>query len=57
MGETSDRTEGLRPSRKYYEVTREGEDALAEAVKRYRLLDQSSVPKATTKPLDNEDKQ
>lgn len=40
----------LRPPRKYYELTREGEDALAEAVKRYRLLDQSSVPKATTKP-------
>lgn len=28
-----------RPSRKYYELTREGEQALAEAVKRYRLLE------------------
>ena len=40
----------LRPPRKYYELMRAGEDALAEAVKRYRLLDQSFVPKATTKP-------
>src|SRR5262245_37962227 len=40
----------LRPPRKYYELTREGEEALAEAVKRYRLQDQSSVPRATTKP-------
>src|SRR5215472_11915034 len=38
----------LRPPRKYYELTREGEKALADAVKRYRLLDQSSIPKATT---------
>jgi len=28
-----------RPPRKYYEVTREGEEALAEAVKRYKLLE------------------
>jgi DNA-binding PadR family transcriptional regulator len=27
-----------RPARKYYEVTRAGGEALAEAVKRYRLL-------------------
>jgi DNA-binding PadR family transcriptional regulator len=27
-----------RPARKYYEVTRAGAEALAEAVKRYRLL-------------------
>lgn len=27
-----------RPARKYYEVTRAGETALAEALKRYRLL-------------------
>ena len=33
----------LRPRRKYYEVTRTGRQALAEAVKRYRLLDQSQV--------------
>jgi DNA-binding PadR family transcriptional regulator len=30
-----------RPARKYYEVTRAGQDALAEAIKRYRLLEQS----------------
>ena len=30
-----------RPARKYYEVTRAGNDALAEAIKRYRLLEQS----------------
>lgn len=28
-----------RPARKYYELTRAGKDALAEALKRYRLLD------------------
>src|SRR5688500_5778353 len=28
-----------RPARKYYEVTPEGKDALAEALKRYRLLE------------------
>lgn len=32
-----------RPPRKYYELMPDGEDALAEAVKRYRLL-QSLVP-------------
>ena len=30
----------LRPPRKYYQVTDDGEEALAEAVKRYRLLNQ-----------------
>jgi DNA-binding PadR family transcriptional regulator len=30
-----------RPPRKYYQLTPDGESALAEAVKRYRLLDQS----------------
>ena len=30
-----------RPPRKYYELTRSGRDALAEAVKRYRLLEQT----------------
>jgi DNA-binding PadR family transcriptional regulator len=30
----------LRPPRKYYEVTADGGEALAEAVKRYRLLEQ-----------------
>jgi PadR family transcriptional regulator PadR len=32
-----------RPRRKYYEVTRTGRQALAEAVKRYRLLDQAQL--------------
>ncbi|HXG65093.1 MAG TPA: PadR family transcriptional regulator, partial [Blastocatellia bacterium] len=31
----------LRPPRKYYELTRAGREALAEAVKRYRLLEQA----------------
>lgn len=30
-----------RPPRKYYELTRAGHEALAEAVKRYRLLEQA----------------
>jgi PadR family transcriptional regulator len=30
-----------RPPRKYYELTRPGREALAEALKRYRLLDQA----------------
>ena len=29
-----------RPTRKYYELTRAGHDALSEAIKRYRLLEQ-----------------
>ena len=29
-----------RPPRKYYELTRTGESALAEAVKRYKLIEQ-----------------
>jgi len=36
----------LRPPRKYYELTRAGREALAEAVKRYRLLEQSQPKKA-----------
>jgi PadR family transcriptional regulator, regulatory protein PadR len=40
----------LRPPRKYYELTREGADSLAEALKRYRLLEQPFVPKAATRP-------
>ena len=35
-----------RPPRKYYELTRAGQDALAEAVKRYRLLDETRPIKA-----------
>lgn len=38
-----------RPARKYYEVTREGGEALAEARKRFRLLDQLE-PMATKRP-------
>jgi PadR family transcriptional regulator, regulatory protein PadR len=36
-----------RPARKYYEVTKEGREALAEARKKYRLLDhlEQSAPK------------
>lgn len=37
-----------RPPRKYYELTRDGTDALAEAVKRYRLL-QSAAPRLPRK--------
>lgn len=43
-----------RPARKYYEVTREGRDALAEARKRFRLLDQLE-PLATNKPAHQKD--
>jgi PadR family transcriptional regulator len=40
-----------RPPRKYYELTRSGRDALAEAVKRYRILEQTQLnKKATPKP-------
>ena len=34
-----------RPRRKYYEMTKAGRDALADAVKRYRLLEQTQPPK------------
>ncbi len=34
-----------RPPRKYYELTRGGREALAEAVKRYRLLEQTQLNK------------
>jgi len=34
-----------RPPRKYYELTRAGREALAEAVKRYRLLEQTQASK------------
>jgi DNA-binding PadR family transcriptional regulator len=33
-----------RPRRRYYEITRAGRDVLAEAVKRYRLLEPSAMP-------------
>lgn len=35
-----------RPPRKYYDITRQGRVELAEAVKRYRLLDQAAPFKA-----------
>jgi DNA-binding PadR family transcriptional regulator len=38
--------EALRPPRRYYELTRSGREALAEAVKRYRLLGQAQPDKA-----------
>ena len=34
-----------RPQRKYYELTRPGREALAEALKRYRLLEQTPPSK------------
>jgi len=34
-----------RPPRKYYELTRAGREALAEAVKRYRLLERTQPKK------------
>jgi PadR family transcriptional regulator PadR len=34
-----------RPQRKYYELTRAGREALAEAVYRYRLLEQPQLQK------------
>jgi PadR family transcriptional regulator, regulatory protein PadR len=34
-----------RPARKYYELTREGHEAVLEAVKRYRLLEQTQPNK------------
>ena len=34
-----------RPPRKYYELTRAGREALTEAIKRYRLLEQNQVSK------------
>jgi PadR family transcriptional regulator PadR len=37
----------MRPPRKYYEMTADGRDALADAVKRYRLLEK---PRALARP-------
>ena len=34
-----------RPPRKYYDLTRAGREALAEAVKRFRLLEQTQLNK------------
>lgn len=33
----------MRPPRKYYELTKAGREELAEAVKRYRLLEQTQM--------------
>jgi DNA-binding PadR family transcriptional regulator len=41
----------LRPPRKYYEVTDEGEEKLSESVKRYKLLEQQLQPKPPARPL------
>ena len=38
--------EQARPTRKYYELTRAGQDALTEAVRRYRLLEQTEPKRA-----------
>jgi DNA-binding PadR family transcriptional regulator len=38
-----------RPSRKYYQLTKDGKEALAEALKRYRLLE-NAAPTRNTKP-------
>jgi PadR family transcriptional regulator, regulatory protein PadR len=35
-----------RPARKYYELTRPGREALSDAVKRYRLLEQTQPARA-----------
>jgi PadR family transcriptional regulator, regulatory protein PadR len=35
----------LRPRRKYYELTRSGREALADAIKRYRALEQTQLTK------------
>ena len=37
-----------RPPRKYYELTRSGREALGEAVKRYRLLEQTQPSRSRT---------
>lgn len=42
--------EEARPPRKYYELTRAGQDVLAEAVKRYRLLEQTQPKERDPKP-------
>lgn len=39
-----------RPPRRYYEMTREGKDALAEAAKRFRFLEQPAAAGRKVKP-------
>ena len=44
-----------RPPRKYYELTKAGKSLLAEAVARYRLLEQTPLaPLVTTQPKEAE---
>ena len=38
----------LRPRRRYYELTRAGRTALADAVKRYRLIEQTTLARGRT---------
>ena len=38
-----------RPPRRYYEITAAGQDMLADAIERYRVLDQA-VPHAAARP-------
>jgi DNA-binding PadR family transcriptional regulator len=39
-----------RPPRRYYELTRPGREVLAEAIKRYRLLEQAPLSRRDPKP-------
>lgn len=39
----TNRPQGARPPRRLYEITRAGQAALDEAVKRYRLLEQNNL--------------
>jgi PadR family transcriptional regulator PadR len=41
----------LRPPRKYYEVTKDGEEKLVESVKRYKLLEQQQLAKQPRRPI------
>ncbi len=40
-----------RPPRKYYDLTPDGKEALAEAIKRYRHLENIMPPEAKIKPF------
>ena len=42
-----------RPPRKYYELTADGRLALADALERYRLLDQLQMPPAKPNPANS----
>ena len=43
VGEGARGAGGASPRRKYYELTRAGREALADAIKRYRLLEQTQL--------------